>query len=85
MFRGLGNGKFEDVSRQAGPVLSERTVARGACFADYNNDGKVGAFLVNLGAQGTLLHNVSTRYRPLDLDVKLVWHKEQSRRHWRAR
>jgi hypothetical protein len=60
LFRGLGNGKFEDVSRQAGQVLSNRTVARGACFADYENDGKVGAYLVNLGAGGTLLENVST-------------------------
>ena len=60
LFRGLGNDKFEDVSRQAGSVLSTRTVARGACFADYDNDGKVDAFLVNLGAKGTLVHNVST-------------------------
>ena len=60
MFRGLGNGRFEDVSESAGAVLSERTVARGACFADYDNDGKVDAFLVNLGAKGTLVHNVST-------------------------
>ncbi|MGO9434545.1 MAG: CRTAC1 family protein [Terracidiphilus sp.] len=60
LFRGIGNDKFEDVSRDAGPVLSQRTVARGACFADYDNDGKVDAFLVNLGAKGTLLHNVST-------------------------
>jgi hypothetical protein len=59
LFRGLGNGKFADVSRQAGPVLSVRSVARGACFADYDNDGKVDAFVVNLGAQGTLLRNVS--------------------------
>jgi enediyne biosynthesis protein E4 len=60
LFRGLGNGKFEDVSEHAGAVLSVRTVARGACFADYDNDGKVDAYLVNLGAKGTLLHNVST-------------------------
>jgi hypothetical protein len=59
LFRGLGSDKFEDVSRQAGSVLSTRTVARGACFADYDNDGKIDAFLVNLGAKGTLLHNVS--------------------------
>jgi hypothetical protein len=40
-------------------VLSERTVARGACFADYENNGKVGAFVVNLGAKATLVKNVS--------------------------
>jgi hypothetical protein len=60
VFRGLGNGKFEDVSREAGQVLTTRTVARGACFADYENNGKVDAFVVNLGAKGTLVHNVST-------------------------
>ena len=59
LFRGLGNGKFADVSREAGPVLSERTTARGACFADYDNDGKMDAFEVNLGAKGTLVHNIS--------------------------
>jgi hypothetical protein len=40
-------------------VLSVRTTARGACFADYDNDGRVDAFVVNLGAKGTLVHNVS--------------------------
>jgi hypothetical protein len=60
LFRGLGNGRFSDVSETAGAVLNERTVARGACFVDYDNDGKVDAFLVNLGAKGALIHNVST-------------------------
>jgi hypothetical protein len=60
LFRGIGGGHFADVSREAGPVLSQRTTARGACFADYDNDGKVDAFVVNLGAKGTLVHNVST-------------------------
>ncbi len=60
VFRGLGNGQFQDVSEQAGKVLNVRTVARGACFADYENNGKVSAFVVNLGARGTLVRNVST-------------------------
>ncbi len=59
VYRGIGGGKFADVSREAGPVLDVKTVSRGACFADYDNDGKVDAFVVNLGARGTLLHNVS--------------------------
>jgi hypothetical protein len=59
LFRGLGQGKFEDVSRTAGPVFDAKTVGRGACFADYDNDGKVDAFVVNLNAPGKLLHNVT--------------------------
>ena len=60
LYRGLGDGKFDDVSHQAGPVLDVKTVSRGACFADYDNDGKVDAYVVNLGSKGTLLHNVSS-------------------------
>jgi hypothetical protein len=44
----------------SGSVLGTKTVARGACFADYDNDGKVDAFVVNLGGKGVLLRNVST-------------------------
>lgn len=59
VFRGVGNGKFLDVSREAGPVIDVKSVSRGACFADYDNDGKMDAFVINLGGQATLLHNVS--------------------------
>ena len=83
IFRGLGNGKFADVSSQAGPVFDVKTVARGACFGDYDNDGKIDAFLVNLGAPATLFHNVSSNTGPLDHD-SIEGHEEQSRRHWRA-
>ena len=60
VFRGVGNGKFADVSEKAGAVFDIKTVGRGACFADYDNDGKVDAFLVNLGAPAQLFHNAST-------------------------
>lgn len=59
LFRGLGNGKFEDVARAAGSVLDVKTVSRGACFGDYDNDGRIDAFVVNLGSPAMLLHNVS--------------------------
>ena len=48
----MGGGKFQDVSADAGPFFATKSVGRGACFADYDNDGKVDAFLVNLGAPG---------------------------------
>jgi enediyne biosynthesis protein E4 len=60
LFKGLGSGRFADVSETAGAVINDRTVARGACFADYDNDGKIDAFLVNLGAKAKLVRNVST-------------------------
>jgi hypothetical protein len=59
LFRNLGNGKFQDVSATAGAPLQNKTVGRGACFADYDTDGKVDAFLVNLGSAGELLHNTT--------------------------
>jgi len=59
LFRNLGGGKFQDVSATGGAVLQAKTVGRGACFADYDNDGKVDAYLVSLGAPGVLLHNVT--------------------------
>jgi hypothetical protein len=59
IFRNLGGGKFEDVSTSAGPFFATKSVGRGACFADYDNDGKMDAYLVNLGAPGVLLKNTS--------------------------
>jgi enediyne biosynthesis protein E4 len=59
VFQNLGNEKFRDVSATAGPILDNKTVARGGCFADYDNDGKIDAFVVNLGAPATLLHNTT--------------------------
>jgi hypothetical protein len=71
LFRGLGASKFADISREAGQVLSDRTTARGACFADYENNGKVGAFLVNLGGRGTLVRNVTEKTGHY-LEIKLI-------------
>jgi len=59
LFRNLGGGKFQDVSTTGGPFFDTKSVGRGACFADYDNDGKMDAFLVNLGGPGVLLHNAT--------------------------
>jgi enediyne biosynthesis protein E4 len=59
IFRNLGGTKFEDVSTGAGPFFETKSVGRGGCFGDFNNDGKVDAFTVNLGAPGVLLKNTS--------------------------
>jgi hypothetical protein len=63
IFRNLGKWKFQDVSSTAGPFFGARTgvksVGRGAAFADYDNDGRMDAFIVNLGSPAVLLRNTS--------------------------
>jgi hypothetical protein len=39
LYHNLKNGKFEDVSQQAGPGINELVPGRGCAVGDYNNDG----------------------------------------------
>lgn len=57
LLRNNGDGTFNDVSLQAGEFFQKQNVSRGACFADYDNDGYIDAFVVTLGGKGILLHN----------------------------
>jgi enediyne biosynthesis protein E4 len=41
LYQNLGNGRFTDLSEQAGPALLERHASRGAAFGDIDNDGTV--------------------------------------------
>jgi hypothetical protein len=73
VFRNLGGMKFEDVSSAAGSFFAKKSVGRGAAFADYDNDGRIDAFIVNLGGPAFLLHNTSTAGHWIS--VKLVGRK----------
>ncbi len=57
LLRNNGDGTFTDVSPRAGNFFQTQIVSRGACFADFDNDGYVDAFIVTLGGKGILLHN----------------------------
>ena len=39
LYRNLGNGKFADVSAEAGPGINELVPGRGCAVGDFNNDG----------------------------------------------
>jgi len=39
LYHNLGNGKFADVSLEAGPGILEPASARGCAFGDFDNDG----------------------------------------------
>jgi hypothetical protein len=57
LFDNEGGGKFKDLSLDLGPYFREENVGRGACIGDYDNDGDLDMFIVNLNGQGKFLRN----------------------------
>ena len=55
----LGNGKFRDVSADAGTDFQNPRAHRGAAFADFNRDGKIDVVVSSLGEPAELWENVS--------------------------
>ncbi len=41
LYRNLGNGRFADVSMDAGPGILEQVPGRGCAFGDFDNDGDI--------------------------------------------
>lgn len=73
LHRNRGDGTFADVSAQAGGYFQAKHIGRGACFADYDNDGYLDGFIVNLGTPGVLIRNVPPEGARLNwLKLKLV-------------
>jgi enediyne biosynthesis protein E4 len=61
LFRNLGNGQFADVTAQAGSVLRNPDVSRGAAFGDVDNDGDTDVVVANdSGPLRLLINNVGS-------------------------
>jgi enediyne biosynthesis protein E4 len=57
LFENDGKGSFIDVSVERGSHFQQERVSRGACFGDYDNDGDIDVYIVNLEDEGILLRN----------------------------
>tara|TARA_R110001583_G_scaffold191209_2_gene356147 strand:- start:17744 stop:19366 length:1623 start_codon:yes stop_codon:yes gene_type:complete len=57
LFENIKNGKFKDVSVEKGAYFKDENVGRGACLGDYDNDGDIDIYIVNLDSQGVFLRN----------------------------
>ena len=57
LFENTGDGKFKDVSTERGKYFLTKLVGRGACFGDYDNDGDIDGYIVNLNDRGAFLRN----------------------------
>ena len=59
VFRNLGQGKFLDVSAEAGPDFQREAAHRGVAFGDLDNDGRVDMVVSVLNGPAEVFHNIS--------------------------
>ena len=78
LFRNLGDGRFEEVTSQAGAVFQISEVGRGAAFGDINNDGSMDVVVANDNGPVRLLINQLGR-RNHWLGVRLVGSPDRPR------
>ena len=57
LFRNAGRKQFEEVSAQAGPALQHAIVARGAAYADVDNDGDLDIIVTTNNGPAHLFRN----------------------------
>ena len=57
LFQNEGDGTFRDVSLELGEYFHRELVGRGACMGDYDNDGDLDIFIVNLNDEAVFLRN----------------------------
>jgi hypothetical protein len=70
LFRNLGGGKFQEVTEQMGAAFASPKVARGAAYADIDQDGALDVLVTTNGGRAWLFHNEGGTNR--SLRVKLV-------------
>jgi hypothetical protein len=71
VFRNLGNGRFEELTDEAGPGVAAAHCSRGCAFGDFDNDGDIDILIVNLSEPPSLLRN-DIRGKHHWLKIKLI-------------
>ncbi len=61
LFRNLRNGRFENVTAQAGSALQVAAAHRGCAFGDLNNDGRIDSIVSAIGEPAKVLYDIFSR------------------------
>jgi len=72
LFRNMGKGKFEEVTKSVGAAFAAPRVARGAAYADIYNGGRLDVLMATNGGPTVLFRNEATGTANHSLRVKLV-------------
>jgi enediyne biosynthesis protein E4 len=71
LFRNLGKGKFEEVTKSMGEAFDTPRVARGAAYADINNAGRLSILLSTNGGPAALFKNEAIAGVPANRSLRL--------------
>ena len=69
LFHNLGGGKFQEVTAQMGVAFASPKVARGAAYADIDNDGALDILVTTNGGRPWLFHNEGSTNHSLRLKL----------------
>ncbi len=69
LYRNLGNGRFQDVTAQAGPAFQQARPARGLAFGDLDGDGRPEIVIVNMNETPSLLKNLGPRQQSIRIKL----------------
>jgi hypothetical protein len=60
VFRGVGDGRFRDVTAEAGAAMQRPRAHRGCAFGDLDDDGRIDVVVSVIGEPAEILYNVTT-------------------------
>ena len=70
LYRNLANGKFADVTAEAGPAFQAARPARGLAVGDLDGDGRPEIVIVNMNSFPSLLKNIGPHGHYLNLKLE---------------
>jgi hypothetical protein len=71
LLRNLGGGVFEKLSDDSGTGITDCHSSRGCAFGDFENNGKIGVAIMNMGEPPSLLRNETSNGNRW-LELKLI-------------